>query len=95
MLAATVWPTSTLREMTRPSIGAVITVCSRFTWLWFTDASDWVIAACTWVTVACCDWREACAMSTAVFEVSRSLCGRRLRAESCCAREYFCWVSTS
>ena len=37
MLAATVWPTSTLREITRPSIGAVITVCSRFTWFWFSD----------------------------------------------------------
>ena len=34
MLAATVWPTSTLREITRPSIGALITVCSRFTWFW-------------------------------------------------------------
>ncbi len=29
MLAATVWPTSTLREMTRPSIGASMTVCSQ------------------------------------------------------------------
>ena len=31
MLAATVWPTSTLREMTMPSIGAAMIVCSRFT----------------------------------------------------------------
>ena len=34
MLAATVCPMSTLREMTRPSIGAVITRVSRLTWFW-------------------------------------------------------------
>jgi hypothetical protein len=43
--AATVWPTSTLRLMTTPSIGAVMTVWSRSTWAWFTLASACEIAA--------------------------------------------------
>ena len=30
-LAATVWPTSTRRDVTMPSIGARMTVCSRLT----------------------------------------------------------------
>ena len=42
MLAATVWPTSTLREMTMPSIGASMTVCWRLTSFWFSDALDCV-----------------------------------------------------
>ena len=38
-LAATVWPTSTLREMTMPSIGEVMTVFARLTCAWFSDGA--------------------------------------------------------
>ncbi len=38
MLAATVWPGSTLREMTMPSIGALITVWPRLTCCVFRSA---------------------------------------------------------
>ena len=44
MLAATVWPTSTLREMTMPSMGASMTVCSRLTSFWLSEACDCVTA---------------------------------------------------
>ena len=38
-LAATVCPTSTLREITMPSIGEVITVFERLTRAWFSDGA--------------------------------------------------------
>ncbi len=58
MLAATVWPTSTLRWVTMPSMGATIMVWSRLTFDWFTDASDCETAASACVTLACCDARR-------------------------------------
>jgi len=45
MLAATVWPTSTLREITSPSMGDSITVCCRFTSFWLTEACACVTCA--------------------------------------------------
>ena len=95
MLAATVCPTSTLRCVTMPSIGAWITVWSRFTWFWLTDACDWLTAARVCKTVASCDARLACAESTAILAESRSLCGNRLLLASSFERANFCCASVS
>ena len=46
MLAATVWPVSTAREMTMPSIGDVMMVCARFTLAWLRLAFACATDAC-------------------------------------------------
>ena len=43
--AATVWPTSTLREITTPSMGVAMTVWLRSTLAWLTLATAWLTAA--------------------------------------------------
>ena len=78
-LAATVWPTSTLRWMTMPSIGAVMMQWSRLTWLWLTEPAH---RACDRLRAPASDCSCACAESTAILAASRSLCGTRLRAAS-------------
>jgi hypothetical protein len=73
MLAATVWPTSTLRATTMPSIGAVMIVWPRLTCACSSCAFAWTICASA-------DFTCASAWLAAVPAVSRS------DAEmSCCA----------
>jgi len=85
-LAATVWPISTLREMTMPSIGAVITVCSRFTSLVRSEACDWFSEACDDRSCASADF-------TFTSAVSRSCCVISLRPLSSRARSSFVLAS--
>ena len=49
--AATVWPTSTLREITTPSIGVVMIVWLRSTSAWLRFACAWLSAA--WFALSC------------------------------------------
>ena len=94
MLAATVCPTSTLRCVTMPSIGAVmmrvievdlvlIERGLRLRDVAFADSTPPVRL------------QADCAESTAIFAASRSLCGTRLLAASSFDRVYFCWASSS
>ena len=59
------------------------------------DACDWLTAALAWFTVASCEASAACAVSTAIFAASRSLCGSSFFAASSFARVYFCCASVS
>ena len=67
--AATVWPTSTLRPTTMPSMGERMMVWSRSTCAWFTAAAACVTAA--WLALS---W--ASALREVVRAVSRSASGR-------------------
>ena len=86
MLAATVWPTSTCRAMTMPSMGAVMTVWPRLTSLWFSDARDWMTLAS-----ADCSW--ASADRTMTWAASSSDSAIRSRAASSSDRRS--WVCAS
>ena len=88
MLAATVWPTSTLREMTMPSIGASMTVCWRLTSFWFSDALDCV-------RLASDDLIEASADRTATWADSSSCGATSLRAARLSDRFSFTFASSS
>ena len=87
MLAATVCPTSTLREITMPSMGEVIIVWPRFTFAWFNEASAWVICAREERNCASANRASTCAASS-------SLAGIRLRAERPLARASFVSASS-
>ena len=86
--AATVWPTSTLREMTMPSIGAVMTVWSRFTSFWFSVA---------WACVTCARLDCSCALAAlSVSSAASSSCfGISERASSCWVRWSFVSASST
>ena len=70
MLAATVWPGSTAREMTMPLIGEVMTVCARFTLTWFRLAFDCATDACADRTCASAEASTACADSSSESDTS-------------------------
>ena len=75
MLAATVWPVSTARDTTMPSIGEVMTVCSRFTLAWFRLAFDCATDASADRTCASADasatWADSrSASDTSCFSAS-------------------------
>jgi hypothetical protein len=86
--AATVCPTSTLREITTPSMGVSMTVWLRSTSAWFTFARAWLSAASLALT-------EATAPSWLAFAVSSSVSGSSFWPASSFARSYFCRMSST
>ena len=79
--AATVCPTSTLREMTTPSMGEMMLVYERFTWAWWSCA-----AACARLAFAASI--AACVVATFASAVSRSAWAARFWSLSALVRAY-------
>jgi hypothetical protein len=88
MLAATVCPTSTLREITIPSMGALMIVWPRLTVFWFSDARAWTVCARAALTPA----SAARAFASAV---SRSVVGISFCSDSSRARLSLRWASSA
>ena len=78
MPALTVWPSSTAREMTMPSMGAVMTVWARFTSAELSCDFAWTSAASADLICACADCTLTCAVSRSVLR-QEALLEERLR----------------
>ena len=88
MPALTVWPGSTAREITMPSMGAAMTVCARLTCAVFNCDLAWTSPASDDRICASAEW-------TLTSAVSSSVRGSSCFSNRTFARSSFCFASAS